>query len=91
MYIIPFFFFSSVVCVEAQVLCIYCWSICCVRTGIDVAGRVGPELVPENENEFELAFELQYVGKSTPQKNRLPQSAVTVAPQRLYCQDQRIH
>lgn len=64
MYIIPFFFFSLVICVEAQVLCIYCCSICCVRTGIDVAGRVGPELVPENENEFELAFELQYVGKS---------------------------
>lgn len=56
MYIIPFFFFSFVVCVEAQVLCIYCCSICCVRTGIDVAGRVGPELVPENENEFELEY-----------------------------------
>lgn len=36
-----------------------------MTTGIDVAGRLGPELVPENENEFELAFELQYVGKST--------------------------
>lgn len=46
MYIIPFFFFSFVVCVEAQVLCIYCCSICCVRTGIDVAGRVGPRLYP---------------------------------------------
>lgn len=51
-----FFLFSFVVCVEAQVLCIYCCSICCVRTGIDVAGRVGPELVPENENEFELEY-----------------------------------
>lgn len=61
MYIIPFFFFSSVVCVEAQVLCIYCWSICCVITGIDVAGRGGPELVSENENENEN--ELEYAGE----------------------------
>lgn len=55
------FFFSSVVCVEAQVLCIYCWSICCVITGIDVAGRGGPELVSENENENEN--ELEYAGE----------------------------
>lgn len=53
------------VCVEAQVLCIYCWSICCVITGIDVAGRGGPELVPENENENENEneYELEYAGE----------------------------